>query len=489
MHKIVLFLSCLFFLSPWTAVAQEACEGNFDFDQDVDGGDAALFKDDFGRSCIFNPCTVDNPCIGDFTSDGNVDGTDAALFKQDFGRNQFQFPCPECTAANGCSTTVPSSTSVPATTTTPVPSCSIEIALGRACPGEKIDDPAYNRPGRRGLAATCNQVIDFTVCSDCVPFNPACLAWTIEPQTRFLTILQIDACCWRLIIDDSCEQIEKIATYVLRVTDTCNGSSDSVEIDIGKVIVDVGDTILQPNSASGLIDVNLINPEHAVSAINFDIAACSAVPGAPVNNPDNLTCTQCLVAPARTRDFTCSANEQANGSCRVVLYATDPSAIITQGTGTIAQVVYAAGPELDGLCGADACIDLCPSNINLSDQFNEDLCACESPGEVCFRTCGDVFPQDCIGGCGGGACCGDGVIDLYDVLEMDDIILGLQTATACQIANGDVPNGTPPYCGNPPGTPNCESDGDIDQFDRKVIYDKAVGRMNCCDYCLFGRIY
>jgi len=68
-------------------------------------------------------------------------------------------------------------------------------------------------------------------------------------------------------------------------------------------------------------------------------------------------------------------------------------------------------------------------------------------------------------------------------------MLGLQTATACQIANGDVPNGTPPYCGNPPGTPNCESDGDIDLFDRKVINDKALGRMNCCDYCLYGRIY
>ncbi len=100
-----------------------------------------------------------------------------------------------------------------------------------------------------------------------------------------------------------------------------------------------------------------------------------------------------------------------------------------------------------------------------------------------------MYPQDCIGGCGGGTCCGDAVIDLYDVPEMDDIILGLQSATACQIANGDVPNGTPPCCGNPPGTPNCESDGDIDMFDRKVINDKALGRMNCCDYCLFGQIY
>ena len=32
------------------------CEGNFDQDQDVDGGDAALFKSNFGRSGFKNPC-------------------------------------------------------------------------------------------------------------------------------------------------------------------------------------------------------------------------------------------------------------------------------------------------------------------------------------------------------------------------------------------------------------------------------------------------
>ncbi len=32
------------------------CEGNFDFDVDVDGGDASKFKTDFGRSGLKNPC-------------------------------------------------------------------------------------------------------------------------------------------------------------------------------------------------------------------------------------------------------------------------------------------------------------------------------------------------------------------------------------------------------------------------------------------------
>ena len=40
------------------------CEGNFNCseDQDVDGSDAALFKVDFGRNLITDPCTALNPC-------------------------------------------------------------------------------------------------------------------------------------------------------------------------------------------------------------------------------------------------------------------------------------------------------------------------------------------------------------------------------------------------------------------------------------------
>jgi hypothetical protein len=369
-----------------------------------------------------------------------------------------------------------------------------EIALGRACPGEEIDDPAYNRPGRRGLAATCGDSIDFTICSfnplcdaDDAMYNPgacaACMIWTIEPNVSGSTFEYLAPCCWRLTIGDICEQLDKVLTETITVTDTCMVSTDSVEIAIGKVIVEIGDTNIQPNTESGLVDISLINPEHAVRAITLDIAACDAT-------DDNLVCTQCLVDPDRALDFTCSANEQDDGSCRVVLYSTDPSAMITQGRGAIAQVVYTAGPELEDLCGSDACIDLCPINISVSDQFNEDLCVCESPGEVCFTTCGDIYPQDCIGGtCGADTCCGDGMIDLFDILEAVDIILNLQIATDCQLNNGDVPNGVPPYCGNPPGTPNCERDSDIDIFDVLVMIDKALGKMNCCDYCLYGEIF
>jgi hypothetical protein len=357
--------------------------------------------------------------------------------------------------------------------------CDVEIALGRECPGTEIDDPAYNRPGRRGLAATCNDIIDFTVCSDCDPFDPDCLVWTVDPAEAFLSIAQIDDCCWRLTIDDSCDQLEKIKQYEVTVTDTCNNGSDSVIIEIGKVIVDVQDSTVDPQSGSVAVDIDLINPENHARALTMDIAECAG-------GEDNLVCTECTADPSRALGYTCTAAEQPDGSCRIALYSTDPSEMIEQGRGPIATVIYDA---IDANSGD--CVCLTATDIQISDQFNEDLCACQDPGEVCFKTCGDIYPQDCeFGGpCGDNGVCGDGVVDLFDILEAIDIILGLQEATLCQIGNADVPNGMPPYCGSPAGTPNCESDGDIDIFDVLVMIDKALGKANCCDYCNFGQIY
>jgi hypothetical protein len=79
------------------------CEGNFNVDVDVDGGDAATFKASFGRGGLNRPCTNGDPCNGDFTCDGNVSGSDAALFKSDFGRSGLDRPCPPCTTTPWCS--------------------------------------------------------------------------------------------------------------------------------------------------------------------------------------------------------------------------------------------------------------------------------------------------------------------------------------------------------------------------------------------------
>ena len=59
--KKVLAVLIVLFLVPLTASAQDFCEGNFDYDYDVDGSDAFTFKTDFGRSLQKNPCPPDGP--------------------------------------------------------------------------------------------------------------------------------------------------------------------------------------------------------------------------------------------------------------------------------------------------------------------------------------------------------------------------------------------------------------------------------------------
>ena len=56
------------------------CQGDFDFDGDVDGSDLSTFSADFGRTDCHGGCE------GDFDQDGDVDGTDLSTFSADFGR-------------------------------------------------------------------------------------------------------------------------------------------------------------------------------------------------------------------------------------------------------------------------------------------------------------------------------------------------------------------------------------------------------------------
>jgi len=61
MKRIVVLFSIFLLFLPFTALAQDFCEGNFDYDKDVDGTDASVFKQSFGRSQFKNPCPPDGP--------------------------------------------------------------------------------------------------------------------------------------------------------------------------------------------------------------------------------------------------------------------------------------------------------------------------------------------------------------------------------------------------------------------------------------------
>jgi hypothetical protein len=287
-------------------------------------------------------------------------------------------------------------------------------------------------------------------------------------------IVSTGDCSARLTVGDTCNYIAEVVECTVTATDPLNGGRDAVAIQIGKVILDIGETTVSPDTDSLEATISLTNNDHMVKALDFKIGECQ-------DGEDNLACTGCFPDPDRALGFTCTAAEQPDGTCRVVLYS--PAGLIAPGEGQIATVIYdQINPE-----ACPDCVCLQAMNVQMADQYNEALCACTDTGEVCFNVCGDIFPQDCLDpGC---APCGDGDVNLFDILEMVDIVLGLQAPTACQRNNGDVPNGMPPYCGNPPGAANCERNGNIDIYDLLVIIDMALGKMNCCDYCLSGQIY
>ena len=59
--KRLLVLLTLLVLVPVSTSAQDFCEGNFDYDDNVDGSDATVFKEHFGRGGYNNPCPPDGP--------------------------------------------------------------------------------------------------------------------------------------------------------------------------------------------------------------------------------------------------------------------------------------------------------------------------------------------------------------------------------------------------------------------------------------------
>ena len=59
------------------------------------------------------------------------------------------------------------------------------------------------------------------------------------------------------------------------------------------------------------------------------------------------------------------------------------------------------------------------------------------------------------------------------ILEAVDFVLGNEEPSDCQLARGDVPVGTPPFC--------IEPDKQVDIFDLLVMIDMATGKPNCCD--------
>ena len=113
----------------------------------------------------------------------------------------------------------------------------------------------------------------------------------------------------------------------------------------------------------------------------------------------------------------------------------------------------------------------------VSNYDGYQLTASGLEGTVCPVVCGDVCPP----GSGTADLCGDGVVDIYDIMCEVNFALSTNTPDECQELRVDVPTGTPPDCTAP--------DGSINILDIMVLIDMALNRQDCCAFYYTGVIY
>jgi hypothetical protein len=217
----------------------------------------------------------------------------------------------------------------------------------------------------------------------------------------------------------------------------------------------------------------LDNPDDLVGGLQFNLCEYD-----PEGNPlDCMECIDCELTE-RTTMFDCVVLELPNGCCKVILFCKNPGCAINPGLCDIVTVVYKTFP-LSPECPGTDCITQIPENIVVSDYDGFQLNAAGLQGEVCPFICGDVCPPDnpLVDGWN----CGDGVVDIYDIMCEVDFALTAGSPDACQAMRADVPTGTPPTCSNP--------DGSIDILDIMVLIDMALNRQDCCTFYYTGVIY
>lgn len=208
-----------------------------------------------------------------------------------------------------------------------------------------------------------------------------------------------------------------------------------------------------------------------VGAIQFDL--CEEIGGVPI---DCTECKDCELTE-RTTIFDCFVNELDNGCCRVILIGKHPGAAINPG---ICNIVVVVELMYDECRGVPLCITEYFDNIVVSDYDGYSVAAAGLPGSICPIACGDVCPA----GNPPAWDCGDGVVDIFDIMCEVDFALAdvpIDAPNACQLPRADVPTGTPPVCIPP--------DGDINILDIMVLIDMALGRQNCCDFYYLEIMY
>ena len=285
--------------------------------------------------------------------------------------------------------------------------------------------------------------------------------------------------------DDTCTEATELCTNVCNASsavDVCceDAVCDAFGICAAGGAISIGDWWANCGDVGVKIDICLQNLEIPVGGFQIDL--CEDI-------GDCLVCTECELTE-RTVIFDCMVNELENGCCRVILFAKHPGGLINPGECNIVRIVYEIR-DIPECC--DTCIGIDGENIVLSDEYGYDrLGVVTDTGQVCPYVCGDVWPpQSALGEMD----CGDGVIDLFDILEEISFALGApaDAPDACQCESLAAP-GLCPRADVPTGTPiilpaQClDPDLAINILDVMVLIDMALGRQDCCSYYYAGII-
>ena len=271
--------------------------------------------------------------------------------------------------------------------------------------------------------------------------------------------------------DNSCDEAEVIATGgstspCCADGELCSGTgSDPSPICSADVTLIKEDAYYQPPATGDVVTIKnpvcLDNPDVLVGGIQFDLC----------DSPDCLECIDCELTE-RTVMFDCEAVELANGCCRVLMFCKNPGCAINPGLCDIVTVVLQTKDGAPAACGS-VCIEESFEGIVVSDYDGFELAGAGTPGELCPVSCGDICPP----GTGTTNDCGDGVVDIYDIMCEVDFALAddpMAEPNACQLPRADVPTGTPPGCIAP--------NGEINIMDIMVLIDMALNRQDCCTF-------
>ena len=236
-----------------------------------------------------------------------------------------------------------------------------------------------------------------------------------------------------------------------------------------------------PGDVGVKVDLCLDNQGYEVGGIQVDI--CEEIDGIPI---DCLTCVGCEMTE-RTVLFDCFVYELDDGCCRVILLSKHPGGVINPAICSVVKIDYTFcdpdDPECPEECNSVDCITLTPENMLIADPYGNPLAAAGMEGEVCPFECGDVYPPESAPG---EKDCGNGDVDLVDIITEVDFALGGITPDDCQWLRADVPTGTPGYGSPPYCTP---PDGSVNVLDIMVIIDMVLDRQDCCTYYYTGGIY